>query len=347
MIIPSDPPEIVSPSNPVDNLPNGTVIDPQIPTNPTTESPNGTITPTTIVNTTNSSELYRVYECTLSDINRIGSILWSQEYLENVLKVNTNPIENILSLKMTCIGLSASSIAPITLGNIVTDVIAGVITENYSITLGTFTLLPKYNSFLDITPFTTYEIYLPFVGYRELNSNDVLNNEIAVNMVVDVLTLMCKYQLVRVRDNLIVAEYEFYIAVDLPISASNMLEAKFQKMGNLMESVLSIPEFDFSGVATGLMSAITTQTHTTTTGNASANTGLLTSRKIYTKITRPMWQDIELFNHTVGRVCNMDYVLGSLQGFTKVRSDCDLSGIPCTADEMTMIRDLLTNGVYL
>lgn len=335
---PTLPPIVVTPSSPSGDLPNGTIIDPMLPQ---------TITPTTTVVSSGQSDLYRVYECTLTDINRLANILWSQEYLKNVLLVNTNPIENILSLKMTCIGLATTTIGNITLGNVRTDITAGVVTENDVQNIGTFKFESKYNSFLDCTPFTTYEIYLPFVGFREVNSNDVLNEVIQINMYVDALTLMCKYQLIRLSDNLIVGEYEFYIAVDLPISASNMIEAKMQKVGNLMESVLSIPELDFSGIATGLFSAITTQAHTTTNGTASANTSLMTSRQVFLKVTRPMWQEINLFNHTVGRMCNQTYQLGILSGFTKCYPNNDLSGIPCTDNERDMLENLLTQGIYL
>lgn len=268
--------------------------------------------------------------------------------MTNLLAVNTNPIENILSLKLTCFTMPPSGKAQtIQVGNVDTGITAVVVENNYNGVIGTFKCLSMYNSFLDISPFTTYEIYLPFVGYVELDSNNVLNEDIRVEINIDALTLMAKYQLIRERDSLLVSEHEFYLAIDLPISASNMLEAKFQKMGNLMESVLSIPEFDFSGIATGLVSALTTQAHTTTKGSASANTSLLTNRTIFLKISRPLWQDIELFNHTLGRMCNMTFQLGTLSGFTKCYPDNDLSGIPCTEEEREEINNLLTSGVYL
>lgn len=341
--IPSTPPNMVTPDNPppswFPDLPWGSIVPPIQPQ---------PITPTTPVPTGHAGKLYTIYQCSLEDVNNLAGFIWSQSYLTNLLAVNTNPIENILSLKLTCFTMPPSGKArTIQVGNVDTGITAVVVENNYNGVIGTFKCLSMYNSFLDISPFTTYEIYLPFVGYVELDSNNVLNEDIRVEINVDALTLMSKYQLIRERDNLLVSEHEFYLAIDLPISASNMLEAKFQKMGNLMESVLSIPEFDFSGIATGLVSALTTQAHTTTKGSASANTSLLTNRTIFLKISRPLWQNIELFNHTVGRMCNMTFQLGTLSGFTQCYDGNDLSGIPCTEEERTLINEYLINGIYL
>ncbi len=331
-----------TPSNYPTGLPNttpsGIIIEPL---------PNKPIEPTETIINADVGNLYTVYECSIEQIQAVANKLWSQEYLTDILQVNTNPIENILSLKLTCLGLQADSVEEIVVGNVGMGVSAGVIRQNYHAVIGSYTFKGKYNSFLDCTPFTSYQIYLPFVGYVELNSNDVLNEPITINLYVDALTLMSKYQIVRNSDNLIVGEWEFYVAMDIPISASNMLESKIQKVGGIAESVLSIPELDFSGIASGLVSAMTTQAHTTTSGTPSANTSLLTSRTCYIKVQRPMWQDIYKFNHTKGRVCNNTYQLALLTGFTKCSEDIDLSSIPCTEEELMEIKSILTSGFYI
>lgn len=319
-------------------LPSGIIVEP---------TPSKPIEPTETIINADVGNLYTVYECSIEQIQAVANKLWSQEYLKDILQVNTNPIENILSLKLTCLGLQADSVEEIVVGNVGMGVSAGVIKQNYHAVIGSYTFRSKYNSFLDCTPFTSYQIYLPFVGYVELNSNDVLNEPITINLYVDALTLMSKYQIVRNSDNLIVGEWEFYVAMDIPISASNMLESKIQKVGNIAESVLSIPELDFSGIASGLVSAMTTQAHTTTSGTPSANTSLLTSRTCYIKIQRPMWQDIYKFNHTKGRVCNNTYQLALLYGYTKCSENIDLSSIPCTEEELTEIKSILTGGFYI
>lgn len=342
--IPTNPPNVVTPTNPppawIPNLPNGSIIPPVQP------DPN--VTPTNPVATGNAGTLYRIYQCSLEDVNALAGFMWSQAYLGSVLQVNTNPIENVLSLKLTCITLPPSGQAEtIKLGNVDTGITAVVVTQNYNGVIGTFKVESMYNSFLDITPFSTYELYLPFVGYVELDSNLILNENVRLEINIDALTLQCRYQCIREKDDLLCGEWDFYIAIDLPISASNMVEAQVQKIGSLFESVLSIPEFDFSGVASGIMSAITTQAHTTTRGTPTANTSLLVNRSAYLRISRPQWQELSLFNHTRGRMANLTYQLASLSGFTRCYNGNDLSGIPCTETEREKINSLLLEGIIL
>lgn len=56
--------------------------------------------------------------------------------------------------------------------------------------------------------------------------------------------------------------------------------------------------------------------------------------------------DADTYSHTIGNACCINGTLGSVSGYT-VATNADLSGFNATAEEKSMIKDLLSGGVYL
>lgn len=345
----TDKPTVVTPTNKPDypDKPVGSIVDPMKPQ---------AITPS--VNPVSYSQgLYTIYKLNLLDVAQIGAFLWGSNWYENLKLINNTPLENVLSLKIAPFDFESSKTSQVYIGNVPvqvgeTAVNGDVIDRNLILNIGTFTILPKYNSFLDLQPFTNIQLYLPFVGYVQLDNNIVLNMECTLTAYIDVLTLMGKYQITR-SDNVIVGEWEFNSAIELPLSATNKAQADFSKLttlgktlGNVVGDVLSMDVGGgVSDAVNGITSALATQYHTTTSGNLTSNLSLMTSRQCYIQITRPMWQDIQLFNHTYGRICNQTLQIGTLKGYTKIL-DIDLTGISATKEEKDMIKSIMADGFY-
>ena len=64
-------------------------------------------------------------------------------------------------------------------------------------------------------------------------------------------------------------------------------------------------------------------------------------------VTRPITKyDPTIYGHTVGYLCNITGTIGNFHGYAEI-TGADLSAIPCTEDEKTMIKAALETGVYL
>jgi len=64
-------------------------------------------------------------------------------------------------------------------------------------------------------------------------------------------------------------------------------------------------------------------------------------------VTRPLTKyDPAIYGHTVGYLCNLTGTIGNFHGYAEI-TGADLSAIPCTEDEKTMIKAALETGVYL
>lgn len=345
---PPKPPDPIPPDDLDDTPPTpddtGEIPEP-IPPVPPVPVPNPTL---------GTSGLYKIYELSLLDISNLGSFLWDTDWYENLKLINNTPLENILWLKQCAFNFPESETQDVKLGNVDTGIDAPIITSNFVQIVGTFTLPQKYNNFLDLAPFTTYQMYLPFVGVVDLDPNLTVGHTLTLNVFVECTSMIAKYQLTNEK-NIIIGEWEFDSAITLPLSASNKAQQHFNQMTNVIrgigETALNAVAGNVVGAVgsaiDGVASALTNQFHTSTSGTMTSNTAMMTNRMAYVIITRPMAQATPKFNHTYGRMANYTADLSTLNGFTIIDSNTDLSGFNCTNDEMELIRAELSEGVYI
>lgn len=301
--------------------------------------------------TGDARSLYTVYKCSTGEISELSHKLWhgflETDVLELIKQIQTTPIENIISLKLSPWVFEYTEPASIHLGNLDMQIPSLRVQNDIEENIGTFTISQVYGSFLDFSPFTTYEVYLPYVGYVQLDSNFILNKELKLFVYIDKLTLIGKYQIIRTSDNMLIGEWEFNAGAELPISATNYAQANTQKAANLLSSGLSFVAGKIGGTIEGLANAITTQTHVSNSGKMSANTANMTNRMAYIRITRPYYQDIQGFAHALGRMCNLGLNLSQLNGFTKIAGSPDLGGLSCTQEEKDELENILTSGFVI
>lgn len=81
------------------------------------------------------------------------------------------------------------------------------------------TVYPRFgNSFLDYSPYTTYELYIPFCGTLSLNSNDIVGHTLDVQLLIDYTTGNCD-AFVSVN-NLVIETLSGSLAIDIPVTGT-------------------------------------------------------------------------------------------------------------------------------
>ena len=116
----------------------------------------------------------------------IFKYLWSQEGIEQLKKYFNSPSDCIYGIKIVPIGIEkimehSETALDIKLGTYSLPFLSGgfgcqKLTSQYyqtEFTVGPFN--PVYNNFLDFNPYSKMSIYLPFVGYQELDINNFVN----------------------------------------------------------------------------------------------------------------------------------------------------------------------------
>lgn len=288
--------------------------------------------------------LTSTFHMTKERITQLGQFLWGSSIFDEFSLINNNPIENIISCKAIPYAISGTT-QEITLGNVKTGVNGEKISQNFSKqTIGTVAIAEHYKNFLDYAPYTNVIIYLPYIGFKELDTSLVMGKTLKIEYTIDVITGGCLAQIYVGKIRL----YEFTgnIGVDIPITASNRAQVESAYISAGVGVVSSAMNGNAIGVADSIIGAATSQYHYSGTGNPSPSCVSSTNRTCYVVIDRPQYQPLNAFNHTRGRMCCLSKTIGSLSGYTVCDSNIDISGISATDEEKDEIVKILSTGFF-
>lgn len=288
--------------------------------------------------------LTSTFHMTKERLEQLGRFLWGGSIFDEFSLINNNPIENIISCKSIPFDISGTT-QEISLGNVKTGVNGEKISQNFSKqTIGTVTIAEHYKNFLDYAPYTNVIIYLPYIGFKELDTSLVMGKTLKIEYTLDVITGGCLAQIYVGKIRL----YEFTgnIGVDIPITASNRAQVESAYISAGVGVVSSAMNGNAIGVADSIIGAATSQYHYSGTGNPSPSCVSSTNRTCYVVIDRPQYQPLNAFNHTRGRMCCLSKTIGSLRGYTVCDKNVDISGISATDEEKEEIVNILSSGFF-
>lgn len=222
------------------------------------------------------------------------------------------------------------------------------------------------NTFLDFSPYTTYEMFIPGCGWITL-PDTVVGRTISVHIVFDLTTCSCK-GVVRSEGELLggggstLATVNGIIGSSVPLSINETGLQRGAIMSGAVQTVTALgttamgvgignPYMGMSGIAMAAGSLADTHiagnaTYTSTKGGATDYSVFGDGYKAVLKITRPKLEIPDNYGHTVGYVVNKYDTLGNYSGFT-VCLNPHVTGLTCTSDEKDEIARLLERGVIL
>ena len=288
--------------------------------------------------------LTSTFHMTKERLVQLGQFLWGASIFDEFSLINNNPIENIISCKAIPYAISGTT-QEITLGNVKTGVNGEKISQNFSKqTIGSVAISEHYKNFLDYAPYTNVIIYLPYIGFKELDTSLVMGKTLRIEYTLDVITGGCLAQIYVGKIRL----YEFTgnIGVDISITASNRAQVESAYINAGVGVVSSAMSGNVTGAVNSIIGAATSQYHYSGTGNPSPSCVASTNRTCYVVIDRPQYQPLKAFNHTRGRMCCLSKTIGSLKGYTVCDGNIDISGISATDEEKDEIVNILSTGFF-
>ena len=222
------------------------------------------------------------------------------------------------------------------------------------------------NTYLDFSPYSTYEMFIPGCGWITL-PDTVVGRTISVHIVFDLTTCSCK-GVVRSEGELLggsgstLATVNGIIGSSVPLSINETGLQRGAIMNGAVQTVTALattgmgigignPYMGMSGLAMAAGSLAETHiagnaTYTSTKGGATDYSVFGDGYKAVLKITRPKLEIPDNYGHTVGYVVNKYDTLGNYSGFT-VCLNPHITGLTCTSDEKEEIARLLERGVIL
>lgn len=285
--------------------------------------------------------------------------LWNSNLfdIETFQKLVDNPMDCIISLH--CIPVqphTATNPDNIVIGSFDTEILAQPVDNQYlTIDCGSLNLKEFWGSALDYNPYTRVAIYLPFIGVKDLNTDDVMNNIVHVKYNLDVLTGEC---LANIKcGSSVLYKFNGNLKQDIPLTArtADFLRNSLQGgltaaggigMGTAVGGVVGAA-IGASAVASGAGSVVGSKYITTHSGSLAGSVGLLDDFRPYLILHRPIQSLANNFKTFKGYPSNITATLSSVTGYTEVEY-INLQNIPNATDsEMDEIKSLLRGGVII
>lgn len=309
-------------------------------------------TPVVVLPTGSASALFAIYNPTQEQLNSFGSWLWSSDFVDQIKKVFYSPMDAIIGLHKIFATPTTGAEQNIKVGYLDSGVPSKIVTEQYvTIDCGSVLLQEYFGNVFDYTD-TTINLYLPFIGIRQISTADAVRGLINVVYHVDIITGACLAEVRIDRDNAGGTIYQFSgsCAVQYPLSSGSYMGI----VSGILSTATSVGlGLAFGGIGGGIISGMNagarmlgggSSASISKAGNFSGNAGAMGIKKPYIIISRPQTALAADFNKYIGKPANHTTTIGACTGFFKCR-EIHLEFIGATDDEMSELNTLLTTGV--
>ena len=289
--------------------------------------------------------LTTTFKMTKDRLQQLGRFLWGSNIFDNFSLICNNPIENIISCKSIPLSLNGTT-QKIILGNVDTGVNGDKVSNNFTKqNIGSIPITEKYHNFLDYAPYTNVIIYLPYVGFKELDTNLVMGKTLSISYTVDIITGGCLCQIKS--NNVKLYEFNGNIGIDIPITASNRAQVEAGYISSGIGIASSVASGNIVGAVTSLINSAESQYHYASTSSPNPMCVASTNRTCYVILDRPTYQTLKSFNHTRGKKCYLTKTINTLKGYTICDEHIDLSDIRATDSEKEELIKILSSGFFV
>lgn len=303
-----------------------------------------------------SSGMISLFNPTMSQLSALNDVLWSEDFITNFRKMISDPIDGIISLHAVPISPSTSGAVNVRFGNYDSGIAMRKISNQYgTFSCGSITVSENFNNYLDYAPYTKLNLYLPFVGFVPLNTNEVMGSSLAVNYNIDYLSGECIAQVSVYKEGLNAVSYVYNgnMGMELPITGANY--SRFYSA--IARGGLALGVGALTGGAGGalVMTAGSTALNVAQSaggdiqksGSISGNAGFLGDFTPYLIVTYPEPNMPSNFNQVEGYLANKKLTLSSVSGYVRIK-EIHLKGFAhATADELAEIETLLKQGIEM
>lgn len=315
-----------------------------------------------------STELMHCYKVNQSILNKIASAMYpdyvlSQPTVEEALEAIFNQIhynkmvDYLLDLMILPIDVPAPHTVRVKVGGKTLKtaddpwIEASLIQNPYvDFSCGELAVPEYWANFLDFAG-TKFKLFLPYVGYVDLQPEYINGGSISVDYRFNVLdgSFICFIHSTSGHSELeesLIGQYAGVAAVHIPLQSTDYAA----KVSGLISAVGTVAAgITTGGVGAGIAAsanAVIQKPGTTHANGYNASSSYLSHRTPYLIIERQASQFSEKYPEEVGLPLYMQKRLGDCVGLT-VASDAHLDTIPANAEVKDMISRLLSEGVIL
>lgn len=295
-----------------------------------------------------SAGFITLFNPTVAQLKNLASYMWSDLFnIDGWKKIFADPMDAILGLSIVPVEIPSPTTQEVKVGNIPTGVNMSVAESQYvEVDCGTLNVQEFWGSYLDYSPYTKAEIYLPYCGIHPISVDEIMNKTVRVVYHIDILSGAC-CAFVECGGTVL---YSFVgqCSSSIPITGDNWT--------NVINGAISIAGSIGSMVSSGGMSAPMAISQVASTavntmkpsieksGSMGGTGGMLGVQKPYLILSRPRQALPNKQNTFSGYPSFITEQLKDLSGYTEIES-IHLENVPATEAELSEIESLLKGGV--
>lgn len=245
------------------------------------------------------------------------------------------------------------------------------LSDTYNLNLSDYYLITSFNisasSYMDYEPYSKYEIYLPYYGYTELKSSDILGYNINVYYSFDWANGTAKINIINVNKGYIIKSLTANVGIKVAVNRDNQQQLNDEKTQLAIKSTLNT----IGSVASLVVGGMTNNPFLTAGGISgltstavdigqslelmhdkasafinSSYEGLYSTQVCKLKKTLYIKKEPNNYANFYGKPLNQTQKLKALSGYTLVK-DIHLDTLPATKNELNELMSLLTSGIIL
>lgn len=280
---------------------------------------------------------------------------------------------NVISLKEIPFSLATLNIVPLDTDlkiggvnvtynneNIKVGQIISPATTSVSVLFGEFNIPRLSNTFLDYSPYTKYELLLPFAPTPVILPDWCVNKVVSAIFLYDIYTTACQYVIECNGER--ICSVSGIFGVDRPISAQNValkdasrLSSQVATASSVLGGVMSSASGNIGGIVSGAIGGVSAlsqmilsgkQNYMYTVGANGDSSSVGLCHATHLKITRTLSAEDSNFTHVYGRPLCKYKKLSSVTGYTKC-DNVNTTGLSCSENEKQRIKQLLETGIYI
>lgn len=317
--------------------------------------------------TNNGRGVYKIYVPTVTQFQGWIEALYSEniaEAIKNLGRDMDGIQDMILGYNILPVPIASDGTQNITFncfGDAFNLLFGGVVmdftnkkTINFS--LGSIKIDRVWHNHLDYAPYTNIEIYLPFIGTRTFDNDDVMDKTLTIDYQIELLTGNCTAY-IKV-DGQVHYQFTGNCVYKIPLASADMGELR--DIGtNAMTSYISTAQkhpdtlqartaMGFNDTTFAFAKALanvkpTAGPHSSSVQGNSAFNNLTYA---YVIITRRVPDIPTSYGHNYGFPCNKTVKLEDLTGYTEIES-IHLDGLPYTDEELKELEGIMKGGFII
>lgn len=307
-----------------------------------------------------NSGFINLYMPTLAELQNLARYMWAGAFdIDSLKKIVADPMDIILGLSILPITQDEAEATDgsILIGNLDSQIPCKVAQKQFiKVDCGTIEILAKWGAYLDFSPHSKLQLYLPYIGFVSISPDDCMNGTIHVVYNIDILSGACLAQVHCTSPGKNVDEIYDHVLYEFTGNCATECPVTSGQYRNILSSLFNVASGAAASGASGNLEPLiessveavkdTFKPQVYRSGGPGKNTGMLGHQAPYLVLTCPRMIIPGDQNRMIGYPSYVTLNLGDLTGYTQIDT-IHLSGIPASDNEQNEIIQLLHEGVYL